>query len=154
MNFKHTERDNREEYRRQVCRYWERNSCRFGENCRFEHPIFCRYRENCRSPTNCSFYHAREEQNWCRFQERCNRREKCQFLHRQNSQKTPCKFFNEDRCSRPDCRFTHFLANRRYHQDVRLASLSRPAVNLPQMRPAGRMNQQIHEEAVPMWGQW
>ena len=68
---------------RMVCRYWERNNCRFGTNCRYQHPAPaqappkpCRYKNNCRFWPDCNFSHI----EMCRFQENCTRIN-CQFEH-------------------------------------------------------------------------
>ena len=84
-----------------VCRYWLSKSCRFGSQCKYEHP------EN----TN-------EER--CRYQERCNRGQKCKFYHETRSETIQCRYQNK--CMRiPYCKFSHpFLSNPQSDLDVRL----------------------------------
>ena len=133
--FKHSERWEEEN----ICKYFLRNSCRFGTSCKFIHPNLCRYQENCMWQSNCRFYHVENEQSQnSRHQNRWN---KVNFSQEKIPEQTPCRYFNEGRCTRQDCRYTHFLANRRYHQDTRLGG-----------RKQTKTEMRDHQER--MWRPW
>ena len=126
----------------QVCRYFIMNSCRFGSNCRFRHIKICRFQNNCRWGSSCNFYHmpdnqvpsfrSQEQENW----------------------KTPCREFNEGRCMRPNCQFTHFLANRRFYQDRQRELLDTQWNQTTEEMNPMWWRQQRTQEMSQMWRPW
>ena len=79
------------------CRYFPKNRCTFGSNCKFSHnmqsnrsrnnPIRtfgqrvkqCKFYENCQRFPNCDFQHN----EICEFQEQCRKRH-CNYVHLKN----------------------------------------------------------------------
>ena len=39
------------------CLHWNKNSCKYGDLCKYAHIEICRFQERCRSPHDCSFFH-------------------------------------------------------------------------------------------------
>ena len=64
---------------KKICRFWIQNVCRFGSNCKFDHPVFCIYKENRCPNYGCQKYQGRERQK-CRFQSSCTRPD-CWYSH-------------------------------------------------------------------------
>ena len=121
----------------EVCQFWIRNACRYGNQCRFEHPVLCKFQENCKFLTNCNFFHAEVKQNTeqiqCWYADRCSRSD-CKYSHQQS-----CKF--QERCNRMNCRFSHFLSIRR--------------AQMGSGRPGAQENPQLkRQETINMWRPW
>ena len=154
------------------CRFWIKNSCKFGINCKNDHPTIeeiaeskqirrCRFQQNCRAWPNCSFYHEEEERReYCRYQERCSRPD-CRYLH-QTSQRGEYSTFTVqcrygENCTWGDsCKFDHsFLVNRPM-QSTRLKPLPMGQVMRQgrQLRPTPMPRQLAQQEIIRMWRPW
>ena len=68
---------------REVCRFWQRGTCSYFDNCKNEHPKppKCRFGNDCNRWPNCRFGH---EEKICRFQENCLNFN-CKFSHDSNN---------------------------------------------------------------------
>ena len=114
----HTDICEPEENKEEICKFWMRNSCMFGSQCKFKHPIACRYRQNCWYKESCKFYHVEflevdAPRRQCKFGERCSRPD-CRYSHQQ----VECKY--QERCNRRfNCSFKHFLVNRQSQHNIR-----------------------------------
>ena len=139
MKIKHTEVEINQNIEENVCNFFLRNACRFGNQCQSEHPVLCRFQDSCRNRSNCNFYHNETLMKMmrCRYQSRCSRFT-CKFTH---EQQTWCRY--QENCSRPNCYFVHsFLGSGKDHNLI----YHKESPNRGQQRQA--------EEVIQMWRPW